>query len=212
MPTTYYRVEIQENKGLDYRQVRNPRSSVGKRTYSACVVATATLATVEHETNQLMAAETALARTDAELVALKARMGLTVEEATALHTAALTVWWALVRTYEDKVREGRVGLARALTDADRKRAKDLATADGHLDPYLPGNPHDLVELDRQNQNARRSIAHYTKRNVKVGDQMVVSWHKDVNAAQKGLKDAQYLRQTGFTLEIRTDVIVSDSKR
>ena len=212
--TTYYRVEIQENKGLVYGQVRNPRSCAGKRSYAAAVVATATVRTVEYEAGRLMEAETTIVRQTALLASLTARMGLTVDEATAQHEAAQKAWWGVLHKYEDKVREGRVGMARALTDADRQRAKDLAAVDGHHDPYLPGTAHDIVEAQYRLKNAQRTAEHVRGQNIKAGDQMVVRWSKDPSNAQSfvGTAEAGWLRERGYTLEVRTDLTVSDKKR
>ncbi len=206
--TTFYRVAIQDNANLTYCRVRNPRSSAGKRHYTACVVATATVQTVELMAQKLMEAETALVRSTQELVSLTNRLGMSCAEAQQAHEAAQRAWWDLLHGYENKVREGRQGMSRVLSDTDRKKAKDMAAADGHLDPYLPGQAYDIVETNRFVENARHSIDFHTKRNIKVGDQMVVSWHKDVQAAQKGLVDAQDLKKNGFTLEIRTDIEVT----
>jgi hypothetical protein len=208
--TTIHSIRINSNPTLQAgRNVRATRTSKS-RTYKACLVATATVQTVEQVAQSLIENERTVADLTPVLEGLLASWGMKHHsEVEAMHTARMKPWFDVVFPAESAAREAR-GRYANLTDADREAVKANLVAQGHVDPYTQ-KEHAFLELARKLEAAKRSVAHITAQDIKVGQQMVVSWHKDVSNAQKALgsRDAQHYTSRGYKLEIRTDIEVTN---
>ncbi len=95
-----------------------------------------------------------------------------------------------------------------MSEATKTQAAANLEAQGILDPYKqPQNTY--LDLARKLQQSERTVQNHTARNIVVGAQFVVSWHKDVNNARKALasRDAGFYTGKGYSVAIRTDIEV-----
>lgn len=197
------------NANLTHGKVRATRTTQGRR-YTAALVVTVTARAVELETTRLLEAEQAERTAAAALSVLLAETGMTVEAARAEHKAAIEPWFDALFANEKKLRDGRTLRAHGLSPAERERAEAMTVAQGIPDPYAC-QTHDILELDDARVRNAYVVKRLTERALKVGDQSVLSWHKDLANAQKALAggSAQALRQEGMTVEIRTDITITE---
>ncbi len=198
------------NQNLTHGMVRATRTTSQGRRYTAALVVTVTARAVELETTRLLEAEREERAAAAALAVLLAETGMTVEAARAEHEAAIQPWFDALFANERKLQEGRTGLARSLSPSERERAKAMTIAQGIPDPYV-SQTHAILELDDARARNAHVVKRLTERALKVGDQSVLSWHKDLANAQKALGggSAQALRPEGMTVEIRTDITITE---
>jgi hypothetical protein len=207
--TTIHSISINTNPLLQAgRNVRATRTSKSRQ-YKACIVATATAKTIERVTAAWVEHESTVATLTPVLEGLLAAWGLTSHaEVEAIHQARTKPWFDLVFPAERAARQAKGQFAN-LNDADRAAVKARLVAQGHVDPYEQ-KEHAFLEMARKLKAAMHAIAHIKAQNLMVGQQLVLSWHKDISNAQKalGAHDAGHYRSHYYALEIRTDIEVT----
>ncbi len=203
---TTHRIVINENPRLQCStHVRAQRVSK-TRQYSACVVATATARTIELKVTDLANHEAEIERIRPLLADAQAAIGgLTVEEAEKAHEVLAQAWFKPLFANEAKLRSPRPSYG--LSDAQRAKAVEMTEAEGFTNPYTQP-VHAFLELVR-NLKGHESRARYIReQNLKAGEQMVLSWHRDASMAQKGLASQTHYMARGYELAIRTDIEVT----
>ena len=201
---------LQVNPNLTHGMVRATRTSQSRR-YTAALVLTATPRAIELEVTQLLEAETQRDAAEKALNALLAQTGMTVESAKAEHDAALKPWYDALFANEHAIvaaRRAQSGGYSPFTDSDRAAAKAQTLAQGHQDPYV-SQTFDILELEQTRSRNAFKAKRLTERALKTGDQSVLSWHKDVANAQKARAQAGHHLQDGYTIEILTDITITE---
>lgn len=208
--TTIHSILINSNPLLQAgRNVRATRTSKSRQ-YAACLVATVTLSTVERVAQALIEHEAVVADLTPILEGLLATWGWKDHaEVEAIHQAAKKPWFDALFAAEQAFRDSKGPNHYSMTAADRKAVQAQIIAQGHVDPYAQ-KEHTFLELARKLENAQRGAAHIKEQDLKVGQQFVLSWHKNVSNAQKALGSASvdYYRGRGYSVEIRTDIEVT----
>lgn len=206
MPTVHS-IKINQNPKLQAgRNVRATRTSKSRK-YSACLVATVTLRTVERVADALIEHERTVAELTPVLEGLLASWGLKSHaEVEAIHDAATKPWYDVLFKAERAYREARGQSYVGLSDREREAVRASLVAQGHVDPYAQ-KEHTFLELARKLKTAMHSVAHIKEQNLQVGQQFVVSWHKDMANALKAMASAStgYYRERSYSVEVRTDI-------
>jgi hypothetical protein len=210
MATIQHSIQINTNPALQAgRNVRATRTSKSRR-YEACLVATVTVQVVERVAAALVEHESTVATLTPVLEGLLAAWGLTSHaEVEAIHEARTKPWYDVLFPAERAYREGRGRPHMGLSDRERAEVVASLVAQGHVNPYEQ-KEHTFLELARKLKGAMHAIDHIKEQNLTVGQQMVVSWHKDRANALKAKASAGscYYRERGYSLEIRTDIEVT----
>lgn len=210
--TTIHSILINSNPLLQSgRNVRATRTSKS-RTYGACLVGTVSVSTVERIAQELIEHEAKIAELTPVVESLLASLGKTVEEIGDIHREASKPWFEALFAAERAFRDARKGSKwdfYSLKDADREACKAQIIAAGFVDPYAQ-KEHNFLELHRQLETAQRGAAHIKEQNLTVGQQLVLSWHRDAGLAQSALGsgNAQWYVSKGYSVEIRTDIEVT----
>lgn len=206
--TTTHTIHLNLNPLLQAgRNVRATRTSKSRK-YGACLVATVTASTVERIAQSLIEHEATVAELTPVLEGLLAAWGLkSYAEVEAIHEARTKPWFDVLFPAERAYREARGRSHVGLSDREREAVKAQLVAQGHVDPYAQ-KEHAFLEMARKLRGALKSIAHIKEQNLTVGQQMVLSWHRDADMAQKALGSAQHYRERGYAVEVRTDIEVT----
>ncbi len=208
---TVHRIKIQENPHLVQGAVRAIRTSKS-RVYGACVVGTATAKRVEDGVLTHADNLKAFAAVEILVSELVVKAGMTVEAAKAHHEAMTKPWFEALFANERAFINARKrsGQYYPLTPTDREDVRAATVAQGHVDPYT-GVVHELLEAAQRMRGLERAIEWHEKLNVKVGDQFVAAWSRDVGLAGKALASwVKHYGPKGYTFEIRTDIEVTET--
>ena len=210
MTTTVHSIQINSNPLLQAgRNVRATRTSKS-RTYGAVMVATATQRTVDLVAHDMAAAEAIVVELKPVVSALLASWGKTHEQVMAEHKAHVDAWFTPLFAEERRLQDLEAGPRwRGLSEATKAQAIANVEATGIVDPYKQ-TQHAYLEMARKLESAERSVANAKARNVIVGSQLVISWHKNISNARKaeGSRLAKHYQERGYTLAIRTDIEVT----
>ncbi len=209
--TTTHTVRINSNPLL--RNGRNVRATrVSKtRQYAACIVATATQKTVDDIAVGLADHEAKIESLTPVVQALLEQGGYeSVQAFKAAHDAACKPWHQALYDEEGALREAAKaanrGNYRQLTHAEYAQAKTNLEARGLLNPWtgLMGSTYENV---RHLEMAQFSANRIKEQSIVVGQQLVVSWHRDAGLAQKAMnsRDVGHYTARFYTVEIRTDI-------
>jgi len=201
--TTTHTIRINSNPLLQNgRNVRATRVSKSRQ-YGACVVATATQKTVDDIAIGLADHEAKVRELTPLVIAAQLEAGgISYKEAEAQHSALVHPWYTALFANEQKVRNHAY---LPLTVAQKEKAQAMTIAEGVTDPYT-GPVNAFIDLYRKLDSAQRSVAHIKAQNVVVGQQLVVSWHRDAGMAQKAMgHNAKHYAARFYALTIRTDI-------
>lgn len=195
--------------------VTSTRKSEGRR-YLACVVATATEATVRAHDAQKAKLEAELAECRAKLAGLEAKYGTTAAEVKAWHDEVEARWFdsgtpnpvGYHATKERIAKEqgfDRYSFAESLTLAD------LASR-GYVKPFQAGTKYDVQAAQREVE--RREVGLSYLRVPVVGQQAVICWCGTAALAQKaaGGRDAKWVANQGWQISVRTDITVRETAK
>ena len=207
------------------------------RAYEACLVATVTEAVMEGLRAEVRKCEAAVPKAEADLAALLAERGTTVEAAKAQYQeesenadGAGKAWFTLKFEEQGAIRKESGGY---VPGADRL-AEERLVARGLKNPYRPEGPFAVVVAASNVEGARKGLEWARKRlaAATVGDQSVVSWHLTLSNAMKALgtpvagkhttkknrwggqtrlSDADRLRNEGYKVSIETTFEVRETK-
>jgi hypothetical protein len=196
---------------------------LGKRTatsrlYSCCIVATATEETIRQDVAMVAKERECLAKAEAKLAELTAKTGLTPEQAAAEYKAIQDRWYkdengffpTQKRITNERLAKG-IGTSFSHFSEDRDQAEAELEAAGVVNPYK-APAREVTETAHSVSTRRAWLAQYTP--VKLGEQDVVSWHRDTALAMKALgsRTAEWKRKGGYTLAVRTDIAVREPKK
>jgi hypothetical protein len=191
--------------------VTGTRSSEN-RTYTACVVAQATEATVALDAAHKARVTNELAGYRATLDVLTKKYGMTVAEAEAWHKAATERWYnAADGLYATEKRiEEKHGLDWRARDRRDALAKADLVARGFENPYE--GKYDILKADSEIRGHESALANW--RAVPVGAEAVLSWHADVGNAQKALsaRNGRWFSERGYALRVRTDITIRETAK
>ena len=191
--------------------VTGTRSSEN-RTYTVCVVAQATEATVAINAANQAKTRKELAEMRVRLAALVDQHNMDTEEAKAWHDAASKRWYhdpeGLFATW--KRIEAQYGLDwRARDRRDALAVADLA-ARGFENPHE--GKYEIVKASSEIESYERALAHW--QTIVVGAEAVLSWHADVGNARNALsaRAGRWFTEHGYALRVRTDITIRETAK
>jgi hypothetical protein len=200
-------------------EVKNPRCVTGStrrsetRQYAACLVATATEASVALAAEKLVAIKGALIGAEIALATLEAERGMTAAEARLQNKVEHDRWYDAGKIFEVErtLRALSVWSTQARKDTEAA-AKEKLVAAGFVDPYDPTSTWGLCLAGDRVNDLRYKVEKHRERTL--GEQSVLSWHLTAANAEKALggRDASYFRDRGDTVEVRTDIEIRESSR
>lgn len=186
------------------------------RKYLACIVATTTEASLRIDAEKLAETEKKRAEWVTKLNDLLTKTGMTVEQAEAQHKADSERWYnredGLFET-KNRIRKERAakgaGEWNHVTDEEVKA--DLF-ARGFVDPYNREGAFGIHEAAQQVEWLTKTVANW--KSPILGSQGVVSWHGTTALAAKAMtsRECEAARRNGDTLEIRTDIVITETKK
>lgn len=206
MTTTTHRIAINENPRLQCStHVRSTRVSKSRQ-YGACVVATATLRTIQMKASSLIEHEDAIERLRPLVAAAQVSIGgLSHDEASAAHEVLAQAWFKPLFANEAKLRSPRPSYG--LSEAQKARAVEMTVAEGFTDPYKTPI-YDFLQAVRELKAHEYRARFIREQNLKAGEQMVLSWHRDAAMAHKGLASQTFYMEQGYSLAVRTDIEIT----
>jgi hypothetical protein len=217
MTTKYtHTIQITGNKRSCGTSDSSKRESTTRR-YVACLVATTTERTVALQTAKRNELSAEKAEVETKLAAECARQGLTVEQAKEeLHRLAV-IWnkeanyYGVCRRIADELMAANPGkysssFTLSLSDEVIVLAKAELAARGYKCPDDENGLKEIAHLDWRRSCLEDNI---NRNSDELGSQAVLSWHLTAANATQALnaREAEYRRQQGDNVEIRTDIQV-----
>lgn len=217
-------IEINETKAHRSGVVKATRKSATRR-YGACLVATATEGTITKHREILKRYEAKAREAEAALKDAEAAHCMTVAAARAQFKSEDEreggSWFARLFAERDLVRDAAAKRAGVNPDdwrwrfdqrdaIERQAVANLA-ARGEPDPYRKGGPHDVISAAQAAKSAARTVTGF--RMPALGDEVVISWHRDAGLASKsaGSRTAGYYTERGWRVSVRTDIEIRETK-
>jgi hypothetical protein len=176
-----------------------------RRQYAACIVVSFTEESVRLHAEKKAKLEGQLVAERAKLADLKAKFGMTVEQAKAWHDEVQDKWFGPER---EQLMDVYVGPGMCGNKLHAAVDAQMALK-GFTKPFVQDSPYGIWDLATSVETLEDILAKWQP--MTTGEKAVVSWHLTVNNATKALSNVECtnLVSKGHKLSIRTDFTVTE---